>query len=196
MPLHSRPSTALGLSLLVSALLAACGGGSGGEPAGAGSLAQHGATVTAAPTQHVQAAASASGGGVMISEVMAGSWKGAADEDAEVQDWVELYNPAARPVDLRGYGLSNKAASPFLWAFPAGTQIAPKGYLRVWLSKKDRAVSGKPLHANFNLDSGDDAVSLTASNGTAAGIAVDSATRLWPATRLHPARPTRGRPGR
>lgn len=58
--------------------------------------------------------------------------------------------------------------------FPPDTKIPSKGYLTVWLSKKDRAVTGKQLHASFNLDNGQDMFFLTAPDGTISGIAVDS----------------------
>ena len=121
-------------------------------------------------------ATAATAGGVIINEVVAGSWRGARDADGDAEDWVELYNPGDTFVELTGYGLSNKTATPFLWTFPAGIKIPAKGYLIVWLSKKNRAVSGAPLHTNFNLDSGADGVYLTASNATSTGIAIDSAT--------------------
>ena len=165
------------LPLLTLLALAACGGGDGSQKA-ASAKAQAGQTTQSAeqPTMKIQAAAPASGGGVLINEVVAGNWKGARDEDGDAEDWVELHNPGTTAVDLTGYGLSKSAATPFRWTFPAGTTIAAKGHLTVWLSKKNRNNPAAALHANFDLDSGADPVILTASNATATGIPVDSAT--------------------
>lgn len=157
-----RPSALLCALISATALVTACGGG---DPASDGN-----ARAT------TMAAAKVSEGGVMINEVSTANWQGAVDEDGDAEDWVELYNPAATEVDLSGYGLSNKSASPFYWSFPAGTKIGAKAYLRVWLSKKDRTTNSAALHANFNLDNGADTLYLTASNATAAGIQVDMAT--------------------
>ena len=110
---------------------------------------------------------------VIINEVMAANFFGVTDEDTDVEDWVELYNTSAAAVDLSGWGLSNKPASPFRWVFPTGTSLASKGYLRVWLSKKDRVASRTNLHANFNLDNGADEVLLSAPSGTVTGVLRD-----------------------
>lgn len=156
---------------VLAALLVACGGNKSGSDGAA-----PGSATASATRMHALAAGTAAQGGVMINEVNAANWQGATDEDGDAEDWMELYNPAATEVDLSGYGLSNNAASPFRWAFPAGQKIGAGAHLRVWLSKKDRAVIGRPLHASFNLDNGADPLILSASNATAAGITVDSAT--------------------
>ena len=111
---------------------------------------------------------------VIINEVNAVNWSGAQDEDGTFQDWAELFNTTTVPVDLTGWGLSNTAKSPFRWVFPTGTSIEAHGYLRVWLSKKDRTTSTASLHTNFNVDAGSDQVVLTAPNLTVTGQAVDS----------------------
>ena len=157
------------LPWLLGAWLVACGGGSDNGSTAPPSTVRVG-------TKQILAAAPASRGGVLINEVNAGNWKGAIDNYGDAEDWVELYNPGTTEVDLTGYGLSNKPASPFNWTFPNGVKVPAKAYLTVWLSKRDRAELGRPLHTNFNLDNGGDAVYLTASNGTSTGILVDSAT--------------------
>lgn len=76
--------------------------------------------------------------GVRINEVMASNLKTFADEDGQFEDWIELYNTTAATVDLDGWGLSDDPLAPFRWTFPAGTTIAPGGYLLVWASGKNR----------------------------------------------------------
>lgn len=130
----------------------------------------------AAPPPDPAAPATLSYPRILINEVEAAAWNGAKDSDGDAKDWVELYNPTPAAVDLGSWGLSNKAESAFRWVFPAGQKIPANGYLVVWLSKKDRAVAGRQLHASFNLDNGADSLYLTVPNGTAAGQLVDSAS--------------------
>jgi hypothetical protein len=44
-------------------------------------------------------------------------------------DWIELYNPAATNVDLSGWFLTDDFFNPMRYRIPAGTLIAPGGYL-------------------------------------------------------------------
>lgn len=164
--LKMLPLPAAALTLLLSA----CGGGEQATGAGASADAQ------ATPTMRAQAVSIGNASTVIINEVMATNFFGATDDEGDVEDWVELYNSASTTVDLSGWGLSNKPASPFRWVFPAGTTLAPKAYLRVWLSKKDRTASRSNLHANFNLDNGADELLLSAPNGTVTGVLMDKAT--------------------
>ena len=167
-----RVPCAATIGVLAAALLilSACGGGS----AGTGERASGSGGVTGEGRMKALAAATAAQGGVMINEVHAANWQGELDEDGDAEDWLELYNPTTIEIDLSGYGLSGNTASPFRWTFPDGQKIGPRAYLRVWLSKKNRATPGQPLHASFNLDNGADAIYLSASNATATGILVDS----------------------
>lgn len=160
---------ALTLSALCSAaLLAACGGGSGTSGATA--------SADALPDKTAQAAFVTRAPTVIINEVMTANQRGATDSDGDYKDWVELYNSSASAVDLSGWGLSNKTNSPFRWVFPAGTSLASKAYLRVWMSQKDRTASRTSLHTNFNVDNGADDVVLTAPDGTATGVRIDQTT--------------------
>ena len=159
------------LAVAASLLLAACGGE---KDSGTVDLSKGLGGLFGGSRMKTLAAGTAAQGGVLINEVHAANWKGDRDEDGDAEDWLELYNPAAAEVDLSGYGLSGNTASPFRWAFPAGQKIGAGAYLRVWLSKKNRATVGQSLHASFNLDNGADSVFLSASNATAVGILVDS----------------------
>jgi hypothetical protein len=44
-------------------------------------------------------------------------------------DWIELYNPAATNVDLSGWFLTDDFFNPMRYRIPAGTILAPGGYL-------------------------------------------------------------------
>jgi gliding motility-associated-like protein len=70
------------------------------------------------------------------------------------EDWIELYNPSATAVDISGYWLSDNAANPQKWAFPAGTTVAANGYRVVLLTGRG---SYQPtflggLNTNFKLN--------------------------------------------
>ncbi len=160
-----------GWALAAAVTLAACGGA---NDSGSFDLSKGVGGMLGDGKMKALTAGTAAQGGVLINEVHAANWKGDRDEDGDAEDWVELYNPSGAEVDLSGYGLSANTASPFRWAFPAGQKIGPRGYLRVWLSKKNRTALGQPLHASFNLDNGADTLYLSASTASATGILIDS----------------------
>lgn len=87
------------------------------------------------------------------------------DENLEAQDWIEIYNPNATPIDLAGYYLTDVATNLTRWAFPP-TTLAGGGYLVVFASDKNRAASGLPLHANFKLTSTGEYLALVKPDGT------------------------------
>ena len=102
---------------------------------------------------------------VAVNEVMASNLNVLADGDGDYNDWIEIYNYGTTPVDLTGYGLTDTPAIPFKWVFPAVT-IAPNQYMLIWASDKNRAVAGQPLHTNFKISSGGEAIVLTAPGGS------------------------------
>jgi CotH kinase protein/Chitobiase/beta-hexosaminidase C-terminal domain/Lamin Tail Domain len=81
------------------------------------------------------------------------------DENLSTQDWIEIHNPNGFPIDLAGYFLTDDAALLTKWAFPS-TTLAAGGYLVVFASDKNRAVSGAPLHTNFKLGSSGEYLAL------------------------------------
>lgn len=101
----------------------------------------------------------------VISEIMASNQETITDEDGETPDWVEIYNPDAEVVDLGGWHLTDSAANPRKWTFPAGTVLAPGEFLLVWASGKDRAAAGAPLHTNFSLSADGEYLALVAPDG-------------------------------
>lgn len=86
---------------------------------------------------------------VVINEFMAANLSTIADPQGEYDDWIELYNLTAAPVDLTGLYMTDTAANPRKWPFPAGTTIPANGYLLVWADENGSATPG--LHANFRL---------------------------------------------
>lgn len=102
---------------------------------------------------------------IAVNEVMASNLNTLLDEEGSPSDWIELYNYGTAPVDLAGYGLSDDALVPFKWTFPSVT-LQPNSYLLVWASDKNIATVGQPLHTNFKISSGGEAISLTNPAGT------------------------------
>ncbi|WP_051411571.1 CotH kinase family protein [Ruminococcus flavefaciens] len=62
--------------------------------------------------------------GVTINEVCPKNTTYAAP-DGQMYDWVELYNNSGSPVDISGWGLTDKADNPYRFTIPSGTVIQP-----------------------------------------------------------------------
>jgi hypothetical protein len=103
---------------------------------------------------------------VVINEVLASNQEGATDEAGEHEDWAELVNRSAQPVDLSGYGLTDDLEEPHKWAFPAGVVIAPGQRVLVWA---DEDLGQGSLHADFKISKGGEVLGLF----TPAGALVD-----------------------
>lgn len=68
---------------------------------------------------------------IVINEIS--PFPGVADENAELQDWVELYNAGNTTVNLSGYGLSDRADEPDKYVF-APVYLDPGEHLLVLCS--------------------------------------------------------------
>ncbi|QQL44186.1 CotH kinase family protein [Sulfuriroseicoccus oceanibius] len=108
--------------------------------------------------------AGAASGAPVISEFMASNDTTIADEDGEFADWIEIYNPGPGAVDLTGWHLTDDEAVPTQWTFPA-VSVPEGGYLVVFASKKNRAVTGSELHTNFKLSAGGEYLALVMPDG-------------------------------
>jgi hypothetical protein len=64
------------------------------------------------------------------------------DIDGDSPDWIELYNGTSNTVSLANWSLTDNADDPLKWVFP-DISIAPKGYLLIWASDKNRQFSGQ-----------------------------------------------------
>ena len=87
---------------------------------------------------------SSTAGSVRLNEIMA------SPSDTEY-DWLEIANASAEAVDLSGWGLSDDAAEPRKWRFPAGTVVKPGQFLGVFLSGLEGKSASGILHAGFRL---------------------------------------------
>lgn len=86
---------------------------------------------------------------VIINEYSCSNISGPTDAYGQREDWVELYNTSASPVDLTGFYLSDKMTNPTKWMIPSGT-IPANGFLMVFCSGRG-TVNGTQLHPNFKL---------------------------------------------
>jgi hypothetical protein len=98
---------------------------------------------------------------VVINEVLAQNVNGAVDENGQHEDWVELHNTSNLPVDISGTWLSDSLVV-LKYQFPVGTVVPANGVLRVWC---DEDGTQGPLHANFKLSAGGEAVAFYAASG-------------------------------
>ncbi len=103
----------------------------------------------------------------VISEFMASNQSGLTDENGSRPDWIEIHNPGAAPADLTGWALTDAAATPQKWLFPA-TTIPPNGHLIVFASGNNRRVPGQPLHTSFSLSAGGEYLALVRPDGSPA----------------------------
>ena len=130
--------------------LTACGAGEpGGDPDAA-------MDTDAAPPEGQGAAPR---GNVTINEVAPSPLSG--------QDWVEIVNRGAAPVDISGWFFTDAVDRPdHFYVFPAGTTLEPAQYLIVWA---DDALGDGGHHAPFELGRADAVHILTAE-----GVPADS----------------------
>jgi len=78
---------------------------------------------------------------VLINEVQHANLNTLMDEDGQFKDWFELYNSGSEPIDLQGYGISDRLDNPMKWVFPSWT-ISPSEHLLIWASGKNRGNGG------------------------------------------------------
>ena len=104
---------------------------------------------------------------VRITEFMASNTHTLLDEDGDSSDWIELQNTTTNSVSLLNWALTDSSGNPGKWRFPA-TNMAPKSFMIVFASGKNRAVAGQELHTNFKLSADGEYLALFAPDGTAA----------------------------
>ncbi len=105
---------------------------------------------------------------LFINEWMADNARVLADPaDGDYEDWFELYNPNAVPLDLTGYQLADNLAGATPWTLPSGTVIQPQSFLLVWADGEpgQNHPTRADVHANFKLDRNGEAIVLLAPNG-------------------------------
>ena len=101
----------------------------------------------------------------VISEFLADNATGLRDEDGDTSDWIEISNTSVAPLNLAGWRLTDRANAPGQWRFPEGVVLNGGGRLLVFASGKNRAISGRPLHANFSLSASGEYLALLPPSG-------------------------------
>ncbi len=101
----------------------------------------------------------------VINEIMANNQSTLADPQGDFDDWVEIYNPSAEPLDLGGYYFSDDPEDLTKWQIPrnAGVVIAAGGYGGLWL---DHESEDGPDHVGLRLAAEGDELILTAPDGS------------------------------
>ena len=98
------------------------------------------------------------GSDLVISEVMASNASYRAPSGM-LCDWIEIANRGSTPINLSGYGLSDKTTKPSRWRFPDVT-IQPGEYLVVYASGLDRVTETGEIHLSFRLSAERESVYL------------------------------------
>lgn len=86
---------------------------------------------------------------ILINEYSVSNYSDFIDNFSEYEDWIELYNAGAAPVNLTGYHLAQKTSNLTKWTF-GNVTINSGGFLRIWASNKN-VNTGINLHTNFKL---------------------------------------------
>ncbi|MEI7729006.1 MAG: immunoglobulin domain-containing protein [Verrucomicrobiota bacterium] len=102
---------------------------------------------------------SASSNQLYINEFLAANKNSIRDEDGDASDWIEIFNGGALTANLTGWALTDEATNLVKWRFPNIT-LAPRAYLVVYASGKNRTNASAKLHANFQLDKGGEYLAL------------------------------------
>ena len=95
-----------------------------------------------------------------LNEVQADNLTGPTDNFGEREPWLELYNSGTNTLSLDGFYLGTNYNSPMLWAFPAGSTIAPGQFLVFWLDGQPGQTADPVLHTSFRLNPGGNALAL------------------------------------
>jgi len=103
-------------------------------------------------------------GDVVINEFLARNVNGVLNEYGNHEDWIELYNTTAMPLDLFGLYLTDDLADPGKFAFPDSTFMDPHGYLVIWADEEDNTAAY--IHCNFKLSANGEALMLSDGSGT------------------------------
>jgi len=90
---------------------------------------------------------------LFINEIMSSNKNAFEDDNGEFSDWIEIFNPSDKKIDLSGLYLTDDLSQPDKYKVPSGlpdiTVIKPKGYLTIIADNKES--DSEYLHLNFKL---------------------------------------------
>lgn len=102
-------------------------------------------------------------GEVVINEFLASNIADTTSDYGVYDDWIELYNTTAIPLNLNGLYLSDDYANPTKWAFP-DMILMPYSYMIVWADENANTSNG--IHCNFKLSAAGEQLMISSSSGT------------------------------
>ncbi len=108
---------------------------------------------------------------IVLNEILAAN-QSFTNAAGRTPDWVELYNPGTNSFDLGDFSLTDNPSLPRKWVFPAGTLMAPGGYLVI---EFDDTLPPSATNTGFGLSASGDAVYLFQSPANGGAI-LDSVT--------------------
>lgn len=103
---------------------------------------------------------------LVINEFMASNTFVIADNYGQLDDWVEIYNPGAEPVDMAGMYITDNLNNPNKWQIEGGspffTTVPAGGYLIIWCDG-DSSLQGAN-HTNFKLQRAGEQIGIYSSD--------------------------------
>jgi len=95
---------------------------------------------------------------VVITEISSGDTDVCIDMDGEYSDWIEIYNPSEKSVNLSEYYISDNIEKKQKFRLPV-IDLESGEYFLVFASGKNKTVDGE-VHANFKISSAGEEVFL------------------------------------
>ena len=90
-------------------------------------------------------------GAVVFSEAMSANDTAYVHPQYGSVDWVELYNPTDKDVDLSGFGLTDELKKQYKYRFPEGSVLKSGEYLVLWCTGGTTASDADPYCTGFAL---------------------------------------------
>jgi hypothetical protein len=125
------------------------------------------------PNQFVEVSAS----GLFINEFMAENHSSYPDNSGRMEDWIEIYNSNAAPVNAGGLYLTDSLSDPLKFripnTYPDSTVVAPHGFLVLWA---DNSPERGVRHLDFKLSAAGESIGLSRTRNDGLGEFIDSIT--------------------
>jgi hypothetical protein len=103
--------------------------------------------------------------GIWINEVLPAPAAGTTDNVGDREPYVELVNRGGNTVDLSTLFLTDSVTNLLAWNFPAGTFLAPGGFVTVWADGEPQESAAGIFHTPFRLNPTNGIVSLVRRQG-------------------------------
>ena len=94
------------------------------------------------------------------------------DPNNRFEDWLEIYNSSASPVNLGGMYLTDDLANPTRWRIPVGVSVPAGGYLIFWADNDEEQGN---THTGFRLNKENGEIGLFDTN-TKRNMTIDTVT--------------------